>query len=100
MSPPVVIDAHDILRGGFVTPPEQQGQMVYESFASTSDLAVRRTTDRSEVPGHEVYECAAWGDLWDDTPEGEEVVFEPWNRTPDIPESAWRPARINSTGEE
>jgi hypothetical protein len=61
----------------WITPPECQGQMVVESYASGEEGVYRRTVDRTLPPGHQdgtSYELAVWDDLLGPA--------EPWNRAP------------------
>jgi hypothetical protein len=57
------------------------------SGATANGACYRYTLDRSDGSGS--YDRAWWDDIWDATPEGEDVEFAPWNREPQIPEECW-----------
>ena len=63
----------------YVIPPVEQGQIIQCSYAITPDEVVRLTRDNSD--GTSVYQSADACELI-----GE---FEPWNRVPSVPRTAW-----------
>lgn len=75
---------HEYLQGlSWITPPENQGQIVTESYASDDEACYSRVHDGSD--GSTSYYVARFG--------GKSAVpeswFEPWNGVPDAPGVTW-----------
>jgi hypothetical protein len=68
----------------FYTAPEDQGQMQEFSYAAYEDGIVERFHDRSD--GEESYRFAPYEAILNGD-------FEPWNRSPEVREDAWRAVR-------
>jgi len=67
----------------YITPPENQGQIVIVSYASDGEGVLRRTVDQSgQRPT--LIEHISWDAFLDHEPE-----YEPWNRAPRIPDDEW-----------
>ena len=67
----------------YITPPENQGQIVIVSYASDGEGVFRRTVDQSGKRPT-LHEHIYWEDFLDHEPE-----YQPWNRAPRIPDDAW-----------
>jgi hypothetical protein len=67
----------------YITPPENQGQIVIISYASDADGVFRRTVDQSGQRPM-VIEYIYWDDYLD-----HDTEYEPGHVAPRIPDEAW-----------
>ena len=78
-----MIDQKTIERLEWITPPENQGQHVTESYATEEECVYKKITSPTGI----LYLCACMETI--ELHSEEEWFYEPWNEEPIVPDFLW-----------